>query len=186
MLSRTSRAPEKSGFHWPVAESPAEAAVLSKPSLLRPEAAFSPRETADTVQLGAEVASSYAVVIDGQSQEILAEKGAQTVISPASMTKVLTLLVAAEQLEEADLDDTFTMTIEITDYCFVNGCSVVGLDIGETMIGMHMRPVAVPMRLAHRSIGEARANPSFSRPRLIGGVRARYTLEDADDFGKEE
>ena len=61
-----------------------------------------------------------------------------------------------------------------------------GLDIGETMIGMHMRPVAVPMRLAHRSIGEARANPSFSRPRLIGGVRARYTLEDADDFGKEE
>lgn len=61
-----------------------------------------------------------------------------------------------------------------------------GLDIGETMIGMHMRPVAVPMRLAHRSIGEARANPSFSRPRLIGGVRARYTLEDADAFGKDE
>ena len=115
------------------AESPAEAAVLSKPSLLRPEAAFSPRETADTVQLGAEVASGYAVVIDGQSQEILAEKGAQTVISPASMTKVLTLLVAAEQLEEADLDDTFTMTIEITDYCYVNGCSVVGLDIDETV-----------------------------------------------------
>lgn len=60
-----------------------------------------------------------------------------------------------------------------------------GLDIGETMIGMHMRPVAVPMRLAHRSIGEARANPSFSRPRLIGGVRARYTLEEADAFAKE-
>ncbi|MDO4280121.1 MAG: TIGR01440 family protein [Peptococcaceae bacterium] len=60
-----------------------------------------------------------------------------------------------------------------------------GLDIGETMIGMHMRPVAVPMRLAQRSIGEARANPSFSRPRLIGGIRARYTLEDADHFGEE-
>ena len=115
------------------AEGPAEAAFLSKPSLLRPEAVFSPRETADTVQLGAEIASSCAVVIDGQSQEILAEKGGRTVISPASMTKVLTLLVAAEQLEEADLDDTFTMTIEITDYCFVNGCSVVGLDIGETV-----------------------------------------------------
>ena len=61
-----------------------------------------------------------------------------------------------------------------------------GLDIGETMIGMHMRPVAVPMRLAHRSIGDARANPSFSRPRLIGGERARYTLEAADNFGKED
>ena len=61
-----------------------------------------------------------------------------------------------------------------------------GLDIGETMIGMHMRPVAVPMRLAHRSIGDARANPSFSRPRLVGGIRARYTLEDADHFGEEQ
>ena len=60
-----------------------------------------------------------------------------------------------------------------------------GLDIGETMIGMHMRPVAVPMRLAHRSIGESRANPSFSRPRLVGGLRARYTLEDADNYGSE-
>ncbi|MEE0510052.1 MAG: TIGR01440 family protein [Peptococcaceae bacterium] len=61
-----------------------------------------------------------------------------------------------------------------------------GLDIGETMIGMHMRPVAVPMRLAHRSIGDARANPSFSRPRLIGGIRARYTVEDGDHFGEEQ
>lgn len=60
-----------------------------------------------------------------------------------------------------------------------------GLDIGETMIGMHMRPVVVPMRIAHRSLGEARVNPSFSRPPLIGGLRARYTLEDADAFQAE-
>jgi len=48
------------------------------------------------------------------------------------MTKVLTLLVAAEHVADR-LDDTFTMTIDITDYCFVNDCSVVGLDIGETV-----------------------------------------------------
>ena len=41
------------------------------------------------------------------------------------MTKVLTVLVAAEHITEAELDDTFTMTIDITDYCYVNGCSVV-------------------------------------------------------------
>ena len=57
-----------------------------------------------------------------------------------------------------------------------------GLDIGDTMIGMHMRPVVVPMRLEHRTIGDAHAHPCFSRPRLVGGIRARYTLEDADAF----
>ncbi len=50
-------------------------------------------------------------------------KNADTVISPASMTKVLTVLVAAEHITEAELDDTFTMTIDITDYCYVNGCA---------------------------------------------------------------
>ena len=112
----------------------AQAAELRKASLLRPEAAvFTPRETAGTVQLGDEIYSRCAVVIDAQTQEILAERGAGEVLSPASMTKVLTLLVAAEHLEEADLDDTFPITIEITDYCFVNGCSVVGLDVGEAV-----------------------------------------------------
>ena len=47
------------------------------------------------------------------------------------MTKVLTVLVAAEHITEAELDDTFTMTIDITDYCYVNGCSVVGLMVDE-------------------------------------------------------
>ena len=49
------------------------------------------------------------------------------------MTKVLTVLVAAEHITEAELDDTFTMTIDITDYCYVNGCSVVGLMVDETV-----------------------------------------------------
>ena len=45
------------------------------------------------------------------------------------MTKILTVLVAAEHI--TDLEDTFTMTIEITDYSFRNDCSNVGFDIGE-------------------------------------------------------
>ena len=89
--------------------------------------------TADTIQLGEEFSSSYAVLIDLDSHAILAEKGADTVIYPASMTKILTVLVAAEAIDEADLDNTFTMTREITDYCYVNGCSVVGLMVDETV-----------------------------------------------------
>ena len=49
-----------------------------------------------------------------------------------------------------------------------------GLDIGCTMIGMHMKDVAVPLRLDARRIGEAIVNGAYSRPRLIGGIRARY------------
>ncbi len=100
------------------------------PQTAEPEQPFSVSETAETVQLGAELPSAYAIVVDLDNETILAEKEARTVISPASMTKILTLLVAAEHV--TDLDDTFTMTIDITDYCYVNGCSVVGLDVGES------------------------------------------------------
>ncbi|MBM7866555.1 TIGR01440 family protein [Heliobacterium gestii] len=49
-----------------------------------------------------------------------------------------------------------------------------GMDIGETLIGMHLRPVAVPVRLAIRQIGEARLTAARTRPKLIGGERACY------------
>ena len=49
-----------------------------------------------------------------------------------------------------------------------------GLDIGETLIGMHLKRVAVPLRLSIRFIGEARVNAAMSRPKLIGGERAVY------------
>lgn len=51
-----------------------------------------------------------------------------------------------------------------------------GLDIGETLIGMHLRPVAVPKRLNVKFIGNARLTAAASRPKLIGGERAKYTL----------
>ena len=86
--------------------------------------------TADTVQLDDTLPSAYAVVVDRANGSILAEKSSETVISPASMTKILTLLVAAENLKS--LEDTVTITIDITDYCYVNDCSVVGYDVGET------------------------------------------------------
>ncbi|MRH43972.1 TIGR01440 family protein [Aquibacillus halophilus] len=49
-----------------------------------------------------------------------------------------------------------------------------GIDIGETMIGMHIKRVAVPLRLAQRYVGNARVNAAKTRPRLIGGKRAVY------------
>ncbi len=49
-----------------------------------------------------------------------------------------------------------------------------GLDIGGTLIGMHLREVAVPLRLSLNHIGEALLLAARTRPRFIGGVRAVY------------
>ena len=49
-----------------------------------------------------------------------------------------------------------------------------GLDIGCTLIGMHLKDVAVPLRLSVKKIGEAHLNAAFTRPKLIGGERANY------------
>ncbi|MUK89645.1 TIGR01440 family protein [Ornithinibacillus sp. L9] len=51
-----------------------------------------------------------------------------------------------------------------------------GIDIGETMIGMQLKHVAVPIRLNQRYIGNARVNAARTRPKLIGGKRAVYEL----------
>ena len=49
-----------------------------------------------------------------------------------------------------------------------------GLDIGGTMIGMHLRDVAVPVRLSLDHIGQAILRCARTRPKLIGGSRAVY------------
>lgn len=49
-----------------------------------------------------------------------------------------------------------------------------GLDIGGTLIGMHLRHVAVPVRLSIKNIGEAIVLSARTRPKFIGGARAFY------------
>jgi uncharacterized protein (TIGR01440 family) len=49
-----------------------------------------------------------------------------------------------------------------------------GMDIGDTLIGMHLRDVAVPVRLNVRRIGEANLVCARTRPKYIGGERAKY------------
>lgn len=52
-----------------------------------------------------------------------------------------------------------------------------GLDIGGTLIGMHLKAVAVPLRLDIRKIGEAYLQAARTRPKFIGGSRAHYREE---------
>ena len=49
-----------------------------------------------------------------------------------------------------------------------------GLDIGSTLIGMHLKKVAVPVRLKNNKIGNANLTAARVRPKFIGGERAHY------------
>lgn len=53
-----------------------------------------------------------------------------------------------------------------------------GIDIGDTLIGMHLRRVAVPLRAPFHTVGHANLVMAYARAKLIGGARARYTLEE--------
>ena len=63
---------------------------------------------------------------------------------------------------------------------FKNGAAIenvrakAGIDIGGTLIGMHLASVAVPVRLSIKKIGEAPIICARTRPKFIGGVRAAY------------
>lgn len=49
-----------------------------------------------------------------------------------------------------------------------------GLDIGDTLIGMHLKDVAVPVHPKPNQIGAAHVVAAYCRPKLVGGERARY------------
>ena len=63
---------------------------------------------------------------------------------------------------------------------FTSPCAVeriqahAGIDIGDTLIGMHLRPVAVPVRTEHNAIGSAHVVCARTRLKYIGGERAAY------------
>ena len=56
--------------------------------------------------------------------------------------------------------------------------AAAGLDIGGTLIGMHLKRVAVPVRLSVRRLGQANLVAARTRPKFIGGARAAYLPEE--------
>ena len=75
------------------------------------------------------VTSEYAILIDLKTGNVVADKNGFDTFYPASMTKVLTLLVACEHV--TDLEDTVTITKEDTDYAYSKDLAIVGFAIGE-------------------------------------------------------
>ena len=75
--------------------------------------------------------SAYAVLIDLDEGVIVAERGADHPVYPASMTKILTLLVASEQI--TNRAGSYTITQDIVDTIWSNGLSAVSWEAGETV-----------------------------------------------------
>lgn len=88
-----------------------------------------PTADADTVTLGSEVDAAYAVLVDVTTGRILAQKGADTRAYPASITKMMTLLVAVENA--TDLNATYEMPFELLNDLYIQQASVAGFAAGE-------------------------------------------------------
>jgi len=59
----------------------------------------------------------------------------------------------------------------------LRGLAKAGVDIGGTFIGMHLRAVVVPVHSEHRRVGQAFITMARTRPKYVGGPRARYDVE---------
>lgn len=79
------------------------------------------------------VQSTYGILIDATTGNVVSQKEGFTRINPASMTKILTVLVAAEHLKETDLEKEVTITVEDTGYAYKHDLSCVGFSNGETV-----------------------------------------------------
>ncbi|MCR4651171.1 MAG: D-alanyl-D-alanine carboxypeptidase [Lachnospiraceae bacterium] len=88
---------------------------------------------ADNCELlgGDNMTSANAILVNLNTNEIVGQRDYRARIVPASMTKVLTVLVAAENIE--DYNDPVTITIEATDYAYSNDCSSVGFAENEVV-----------------------------------------------------
>ena len=152
--------------------------VTPPPVEPEPEKPYSLSADANTAQLDGDLSSQYAILIDLENDRILAEKSAHTVVSPASMTKILTILVAAEAIEdESRLEDTVTIDLEITDYTYVNDCSPSGFLLDEP----------VPVReLFYGTILPSGGDAALALARYVAGSQeefAKLMNEKVEELG---
>ncbi|MCR5671521.1 MAG: serine hydrolase [Butyrivibrio sp.] len=93
---------------------------------------YSVDEDSNTSAITSEnVLSTYGVLVNLDTGKVVASKEGNVRINPASMTKILTLLVAVEHID--NIDNTFTMSQEIGDYVFSHDCSAVGYKVGDVI-----------------------------------------------------
>ena len=135
--------------------------------------------TAGTPEVAREILDGLLSAMDRQTLCVqCCEHLNRAVVMPRALAERLNLeevSVVPYPHAGGSLASTYYRMLE--DPCVVEAVRAdAGLDIGDVLIGMNIRPVAVPMRLNVKSIGEAHVVAAYSRPKLIGGERAKYRL----------
>ena len=170
----------------PSEEVPTEETLAEEPSAEAPSDESQPpesgektdpyaAETDETRTLDLEVYSSGAILIDAETNTVICEKDPDAKIYPASMTKILTALVACEQID--DLDDTFRMTQAIIDPIYLADLTMAGFVDGED----------VPLReLIYGAILPSGAEATEALAIYVAGSEAAYAElmnEKAQELG---
>ncbi len=95
-----------------------------------PETDFVPVSDSSTVDLAAnEIYSDYIMMVDLKTGKVVCQHNPDATIYPASMTKVMTAIVARDLID--DMNDTFTLTAEIVNPLVNEGASMAGFKVGH-------------------------------------------------------
>jgi D-alanyl-D-alanine carboxypeptidase (penicillin-binding protein 5/6) len=89
-----------------------------------------PKKTADSVTFPTDFDAKYGILIDADTNEIVAYRNYNTIMSPASLTKIMTLIVAVENI--SDLSDTVEITEDMVEPMIELEASRAGFAVGET------------------------------------------------------
>lgn len=96
-----------------------------------PEPTYLTLDYASAAAPGEEITSTYALLVDAADGRVLIDRSSDVLINPASMTKVMTILTAADYIDS--LDDTMVFAKEMSDYAYVDELSIAGYLPGEVV-----------------------------------------------------
>ncbi len=87
--------------------------------------------SSNTADIPADNDAQSAIIVNTKTGDVIASRNPEERMNPASITKIMTLLVACESIK--NYEDTFTMTLDITDPLFIEEASVAGFLNGEVI-----------------------------------------------------
>ena len=115
--------------------------------------------------------------LETQAKEAIAELFATGKVKPGSVVVIgcSTSEIAGKHIGKGSVPEIAGRIVGVLmEEIAAHGCYLAAQCCEHLNRALHMCDVAVPLRLEHNKIGEAAVNAAYSRPKLIGGVRADY------------
>lgn len=123
--------PKKVAEQLPQDVQGAENTASNVPEAPKREINFYAEYTADTCEIASDIISQNVIVVNCETNQVVAARNADARCYPASTTKIMTILTAADYI--TDYDKTFTFSYEITDPFFKQGATIAGFADAEAV-----------------------------------------------------